>query len=288
MLVDAAPRRDHPDAAATATSSACSASSRWRWPSTSSTSWATTARVFERIRDEYAASAAGAGLHEPDQAIPVSALRGDNVTTAAEREHGVVRRPDADGLAARRAARAAARRRPPFRCPVQWVNRPTPNFRGVCGQVVERHVARRRRDRRAALGRPQPRQPDRHLRRRSRRRGARAGRHARLRGRHRRQPRRRGLRRRRAPPTCATSSRRGWCGWTSASSSRGAPTCSGSARAARRRGSPSSRSRSTSTPASSARRARCASTRSATSRWRWTGRSPSTPTSPTATRAAAS
>jgi bifunctional enzyme CysN/CysC len=95
--------------------------------------------VFERIRDEYAASVAELGFTSLTT-IPVSALRGDNVTTPSEHTawyagptlmgwlHAVQPRSrQADG---------------PFRLPVQWVNRPTPNFRGVCGQVMGGTVRR--------------------------------------------------------------------------------------------------------------------------------------------------
>ncbi|HEX6026510.1 MAG TPA: sulfate adenylyltransferase subunit CysN [Solirubrobacter sp.] len=89
--------------------------------------------VFERIRDEYTAAVAELGFTDLT-AIPVSALRGDNVT--AHSEHT----PYYDGptlmgwlhAVQPRCTRADG----PFRMPVQWVNRPTPTFRGVCGSVM--------------------------------------------------------------------------------------------------------------------------------------------------------
>ena len=64
----------------------------------------------------------------------MSALRGDNVTTPSE-QTGWYDGPTLMGwlhAVQPRGGRADG----PFRLPVQWVNRPTPNFRGVCGQVV--------------------------------------------------------------------------------------------------------------------------------------------------------
>jgi bifunctional enzyme CysN/CysC len=93
--------------------------------------------VFAKIRDEYAEVAARLGFASVT-AIPVSALHGDNVLTRStstvwyggptlmEWLHTVPPRGrDADA---------------PFRLPVQWVNRPTADFRGVSGQVVGGNV----------------------------------------------------------------------------------------------------------------------------------------------------
>jgi bifunctional enzyme CysN/CysC len=89
--------------------------------------------VFNRIHDEFTAFATK--LHVPDlTVIPVSALNGDNVTAPSERT-GWYQGPT---LMAWLHAAPPRRRRAdgPFRLPVQWVNRPNPDFRGVSGQVV--------------------------------------------------------------------------------------------------------------------------------------------------------
>ena len=88
--------------------------------------------VFDQIVSEYRAFAAQIGI-ETFQAIPMSALRGDNV---AEKGAGapwyegptllswLEDAPVGDDAAAR-----------PFRMPVQWVNRPNLDFRGFSGLV---------------------------------------------------------------------------------------------------------------------------------------------------------
>ncbi len=88
---------------------------------------------FEAITAEYRAFAEGLGL--PDiRAIPLSALEGDNVTTPSRAM------PWYDGptllghLEAVEPARAADQ--PPFRMPVQWVNRAHADFRGFCGRIA--------------------------------------------------------------------------------------------------------------------------------------------------------
>ena len=82
------------------------------------------------------------------QAIPVSALKGDNILEPSA-EHALVPRP-----AARALPRDASRSRPiasaqPLRFPVQWVNRPNLDFRGFSGtRRLGRRQGRRRRARR--------------------------------------------------------------------------------------------------------------------------------------------
>ena len=84
-------------------------------------------------------------------AIPLSALKGDNVTEPSA-AHAVVRRPDADASTSRRSRSTTT---PcsvaPFRMPVQWVNRPNLDFRGFAG-----HDRRRRRHSRATASRVLP------------------------------------------------------------------------------------------------------------------------------------
>jgi len=88
--------------------------------------------VFDRIVGEYRAFAAQIGLAD-FQAIPMSALRGDNVAepaAGAPWHQGptllswLEEVPVGDDAAAR-----------PFRMPVQWVNRPNLDFRGFSGLV---------------------------------------------------------------------------------------------------------------------------------------------------------
>ena len=88
--------------------------------------------TFRRIETDYAAFAATLGL--APSAIPVSALKGDNVVTpsAAMAWH---RGPTL--LAALESAPVdAGEAEKPFRMPVQWVNRPDQNFRGYAGTIA--------------------------------------------------------------------------------------------------------------------------------------------------------
>jgi bifunctional enzyme CysN/CysC len=90
-------------------------------------------QVFETIEAEYRAFAAELGIHDI-VSIPLSALRGDNVTersantpwytgpTLVEHLESVEVDHDLDSK--------------PFRFVVQWVNRPDLNFRGYSGVVV--------------------------------------------------------------------------------------------------------------------------------------------------------
>lgn len=89
--------------------------------------------VFDRIREEYESFSAKLDIDHV-YSIPISALKGDNVT------HRSVAMPWHNGpplLAyletvdvTQRAAEG------PFRMPVQWVNRPTQDFRGYAGTIV--------------------------------------------------------------------------------------------------------------------------------------------------------
>jgi len=94
--------------------------------------------TFRAIETEYAALAAGMGIPQVT-AIPVSALRGENVSARAtampwfdgpsllEHLETVVITPPAQT--------------PGFRLPVQWVCRPDQNFRGYAGPVVAGSIA---------------------------------------------------------------------------------------------------------------------------------------------------
>ncbi|NOT45101.1 MAG: sulfate adenylyltransferase subunit CysN [Acidobacteria bacterium] len=88
--------------------------------------------VFETIERDYRAFAAQIDL-EDITAIPISAVRGDNVVEGGDNMpwyHGpalmehLERVPVGDELEAR-----------PFRLPVQWVNRPNLDFRGFTGLI---------------------------------------------------------------------------------------------------------------------------------------------------------
>ncbi|MGH8352858.1 MAG: sulfate adenylyltransferase subunit CysN [Pseudomonas sp.] len=96
--------------------------------------------VFARIEAEYRAFAAQIGL-DNIHCIPLSALRGDNLIEASantpwyagptllEYLESVPLEDDAQGQR-------------PFRLPVQWVNRPHPNFRGYAGTIVSGGIRR--------------------------------------------------------------------------------------------------------------------------------------------------
>ena len=89
--------------------------------------------VFRAIAREYGALAGEIGVREVT-AIPVSALKGDNVVRRSE---GM---PWHRGPTLLDHLETVETRRPeteePFRMPVQYVNRPNPDFRGYCGRVV--------------------------------------------------------------------------------------------------------------------------------------------------------
>ena len=69
-------------------------------------------------------------------AIPISGLKGDNIT-ARSAGHALVSRARADGASGDgRDRRARGSQRGPFRMPVQWVNRPNLDFRGFAGQIA--------------------------------------------------------------------------------------------------------------------------------------------------------
>ena len=88
--------------------------------------------VFDQILADYRAFAAQIGLTD-FTAIPMSALRGDNITEPSAKApwysgppllRWLEDAPVEDDLQAR-----------PFRLPVQWVNRPDLDFRGFAGQI---------------------------------------------------------------------------------------------------------------------------------------------------------
>src|SRR5262249_33713248 len=87
-------------------------------------------RTFERIRDAYEQATGFADV----AAIPVSALKGDNVIDASPNT------PWYDGASLLEWLHDVPPRTTPlpapFRLPVQWVNRPASDFRGVSGHVA--------------------------------------------------------------------------------------------------------------------------------------------------------
>ena len=88
---------------------------------------------FESIAAQYWAEVARIGVTKV-QAIPVSALTGDNLTRPAAESpwhNGPTLLEHLETVDAERTAD-----RQPFRMPVQYVNRPNPDFRGYCGRVA--------------------------------------------------------------------------------------------------------------------------------------------------------
>jgi len=87
---------------------------------------------FERIVADYRDFAARVGL-EDICAIPLSALRGDNLTIRSDRTpwyEGPALLEHLEEVPLERSGEG------PLRLPVQWVNRPSPDFRGYAGTVV--------------------------------------------------------------------------------------------------------------------------------------------------------
>ncbi|HUR15535.1 MAG TPA: sulfate adenylyltransferase subunit CysN [Mycobacteriales bacterium] len=89
--------------------------------------------VFERIEKDYLAFAAEIGLDDIT-CIPMSALRGENITSPSEHTPwyaGPTLMGYLEGVKVDDARQAG-----PFRMPVQWVNRPDLDFRGFAGEIV--------------------------------------------------------------------------------------------------------------------------------------------------------
>lgn len=89
--------------------------------------------AFDEIEADYRDFASDFGF-EHIQAIPVSALAGDNVVTSSENTPWYDGPPLMEYLDTVEIASDAQEQ--PFRMPVQWVNRPNLDFRGFAGQVV--------------------------------------------------------------------------------------------------------------------------------------------------------
>lgn len=90
--------------------------------------------VFERIDAEYRAFAAQLGLTNI-VSIPMSALKGDNITESSANTPWY-KGPTLMGHLESVEVDEGAAQSGPFRLPVQWVNRPNLDFRGYSGTIV--------------------------------------------------------------------------------------------------------------------------------------------------------
>jgi bifunctional enzyme CysN/CysC len=94
--------------------------------------------TFKRIDDEYREFAKQIGLKDITS-IPLSGLKGDNMTTPSERTpwyHG----PTLMGFLETCEVDETRLQASPFRLPVQWVNRPNLDFRGFAGLIASGSV----------------------------------------------------------------------------------------------------------------------------------------------------
>ena len=89
--------------------------------------------VVDQIEADYRAFAAGIGLDDIT-CVPMSALRGDNITELSPRTPWYFGPTFIECLEAVEIDDDLQRK--PFRMPVQWVNRPDLDFRGFAGQIV--------------------------------------------------------------------------------------------------------------------------------------------------------
>jgi bifunctional enzyme CysN/CysC len=94
--------------------------------------------VFEKIVADYRTFAAELGF-KTLSAVPVSALRGDNIVKKSERMPWYKGEPLLPYLETIEVSEDRARQ--PLRFPVQWVNRPNLDFRGFSGTVASGVVA---------------------------------------------------------------------------------------------------------------------------------------------------
>jgi bifunctional enzyme CysN/CysC len=94
--------------------------------------------AFDAIEAEYREFAKQVGL-ENIVCIPVSALKGDNITTRSQAMpwySGLTLMEHLESVEVEDTVRSG-----PFRLPVQWVNRPNSDFRGFAGRVSAGQVA---------------------------------------------------------------------------------------------------------------------------------------------------
>ena len=90
--------------------------------------------TFDAIVSDYTEFASELGITHFD-AIPLSGLKGDNITTASAEMSWYAGLPLLD-LLEQLPVRSEATRDLPFRLPVQWVNRPNLDYRGFSGQIA--------------------------------------------------------------------------------------------------------------------------------------------------------
>ncbi|MDZ7812826.1 MAG: sulfate adenylyltransferase subunit CysN [Ideonella sp.] len=91
-------------------------------------------KVFNQINDEYREFAKQIGLGDITS-IPLSGLKGDNMTSPSEKTpwyHG----PTLMGFLETCEIDETRLQKEAFRLPVQWVNRPNLDFRGFCGVIT--------------------------------------------------------------------------------------------------------------------------------------------------------
>lgn len=93
--------------------------------------------IFDSIVRDYQAFAQGCGLSKV-QAIPLSGLDGDNVVQRSERMRWYEGPSLMDHL--NQVELGETHGSQAFRLPVQWINRPNLNFRGICGRVAQGQV----------------------------------------------------------------------------------------------------------------------------------------------------
>jgi bifunctional enzyme CysN/CysC len=89
--------------------------------------------IFDQIEADYRAFSKELGF-QTLAAVPVSALRGDNILTNSDRMPWFTGTPLVPYLESIEVAQDKAAQ--PFRFPVQWVNRPNLDFRGFSGTVA--------------------------------------------------------------------------------------------------------------------------------------------------------
>ena len=93
--------------------------------------------IVDSIVRDYQAFAQGCGLSKV-QAIPLSGLDGDNVVQRSERMRWYEGPSLMDHL--NQVEIGETHGSQAFRLPVQWINRPNPDFRGICGRVAQGQV----------------------------------------------------------------------------------------------------------------------------------------------------
>jgi bifunctional enzyme CysN/CysC len=91
--------------------------------------------VFERIKSDYEEMAKALGFLSI-KAIPLSALKGDNIVVKSDAMAWYDGPPLFEYLETIDASAKTAAKNLSFRMPVQWVNRPNLDFRGFAGEIV--------------------------------------------------------------------------------------------------------------------------------------------------------